>query len=42
MKTFEYSPLDKELKAQTDIARKQHQGLHKALVSNKDKKLWII
>ena len=27
MKTFEYSPLGKELKAQTDITKKQHQKL---------------
>ena len=26
IKRFEYSPLDKELKAQTDIAKKQYQG----------------
>ena len=28
MKRFEYSPLGKELKAQTDIAKKQYQKLH--------------
>ena len=38
MKTFEYSPLGKELKAQTDIAKKQCQGLDKAFISNKDNK----
>ena len=27
MKVFEYSPLDKELKAQTDISKKQYQKL---------------
>ena len=27
MKRFEYSPSDKELKAQTDIAKKQYQKL---------------
>ena len=27
MKRFEYSPLGKELKAQTDIAKKQYQKL---------------
>ena len=27
MKIFEYSPLDKELKAQTDIAKRQYQKL---------------
>ena len=27
IKRFEYSPLDKELKAQTDIAKKQYQKL---------------
>ena len=29
LKRFEYSILDKELKAQTDIAKKQYQGLNK-------------
>ena len=29
MKRFEYSPLGKELKAQTDIVKKQYQGLNK-------------
>ena len=38
MKWFEYSPLGKELKAQTDIAKKQHQGLDKVFISNKDDK----
>ena len=27
MKTFEYSPLDKEFKTQTDIAKKQYKKL---------------
>ena len=36
MKRFEYSLLDKELKAQTDIAQRQFQGLDKAFLSNKD------
>ena len=27
MEVFEYSPLDKELKAQTDISKKQYQKL---------------
>ena len=36
MKRFENSPLDKELKAQTDIAKKQYQRLNNAFVSNKD------
>ena len=30
--------LEKELKAQTDIAKKQYQGLDKSFVSNKDSK----
>ena len=34
LKRFEYSRLDKELKAQTDIAKKQYQGLDKAFISN--------
>ena len=38
MKTFEYSPLGKELKVQTDIAKEQYQGLDKAFISNKDNK----
>ena len=38
MKTFKYSPLGTELKAQTDIAKKQYQGLDKAFISNKDNK----
>ena len=38
MERFEYSPLGKELKAQTDIAKKQYQGLNKAFISNKDNK----
>ena len=38
MKTFEYSPLGKELKAQIDIAKKQYQGFDKAFISNKDNK----
>ena len=29
MKWFEYFPLEKELKAQTDIVKKQYQGLDK-------------
>ena len=37
-KRFEYSPLGKELKAQTDIAKKQYHGLDKAYISNKDNK----
>ena len=39
MKRFEYSPLGKELKAQTDIAKKQYQGLDKAFISNKNIKI---
>ena len=45
MKRFEYSPLGKELKAQTDIAKKQYQGLDKAFISNKNIKIvneWLI
>ena len=38
MKTFGYSPLGKTLKAQTDIAKKQYQGLDKVFISNKDNK----
>ena len=37
-KRFEYSPLGKESKAQTDIAKKQYQGLDKAFISNKENK----
>ena len=33
-KRFEYSPLGKELKAQTDIAKKQYQGLNKFFKSD--------
>ena len=39
MKRFEYSPLGKELKAQTGIAKKQYQGLDKAFISNKNIKI---
>ena len=38
MKKYEYSPLGKKLKAQTDIAKKQYEGLDKAVISNKDNK----
>ena len=38
METFKYSHLGKELKAQTDIPKKQYQGLDKAFISNKDNK----
>ena len=37
-KRFECFPLNKELKAQTDIAKKQYQGLDKAFISNKNNK----
>ena len=37
-KGFEYSPLGSELKKQTDIAKKQYQGLDKIFSSNKDSK----
>ena len=35
IKRFEYSLLDKELKAQTDIAKKQYRGFKKIFISNK-------
>ena len=38
IKRFEYSPLDSELKKQTDIAKKQYQWLDKVFSSNKDNK----
>ena len=38
MKRFEYSPLGKELKARTDISKKQYQVLDKAFFSIKDNK----
>ena len=41
IKIFEYSPLGKELNAQTDLAEKKYQGLDKAFISNKDKSLII-
>ena len=37
-KGFEYSLLGSELKKQTDIAKKQYQGLDKIFSSNKDSK----
>ena len=37
-KGFEYSPLGSELTKQTDIAKKQYQGLDKIFSSNKDRK----
>ena len=36
MKRLEYMPLGKELKAQTDIEKKQYQGSNKAFICNKD------
>ena len=39
IKRFEYSSLGKELEAQTDIAKKQYQGLDNAFISNKDNKI---
>ena len=33
---FEYFPLAKEWRAQTDISKKKYQGLNKAFISNKD------
>ena len=35
---FEYLPFRKELKEQTNIAKKQYQGLDKAFTSNKNNK----
>ena len=35
LKKFEYSPLDKELKAQTSTAKKQYQILDEVFESNK-------
>ena len=35
MKRFEYSPLSKELKAQSDIAKKRYWGLNKFFKSDK-------
>ena len=37
IKGFEYSPLGKELKAQTDITKKQYQGLDKVYDFDKQK-----
>ena len=41
IKRFEYSVLGKELKAQTDIAKKQYQGLSKFFKSDEKEKLTI-
>ena len=38
MKRFDYSPLGKELKAQTDFAKKQYRGLIKFFRSNEKEK----
>ena len=38
---FGYLLLGKKLQAQTDIAKKQHQGLDKAFISQKNKKMWM-
>ena len=38
LKRFEYSPLGKELKAQTEITKKRNQRLDQAFISNKDNK----
>ena len=38
MKRYKYSALDKKLKAQTGIAKKQYQELDKAFISNLDNK----
>ena len=34
MKRFDYSPLGKELNAQTNIAKKQYQKMYKKIVKN--------
>ena len=34
IKRVDYSPLGKELMAQTDLAKKEYQGLDKAFISN--------
>ena len=39
MKRFDYSPLGKELRAQTSAAEKQFQKLYKVFESNKKKKI---
>ena len=39
LKRFEYSPLDKELKKQTNVAEKQYQKLDNAFESNKRKEV---
>ena len=36
MKRFEYFQLGNKLKAQTDISKKQYQGLDKVFIFNKD------
>ena len=38
MKRFEYLLLGKEIKAQTDIAKKKYQGLDKDFFSSKNNK----
>ena len=38
MTRFEYSSLGKELKVETNIAKKQYQGLGEAFITNKDNK----
>ena len=38
MKIFEHYLIDKELKAQTDIAKKQYQVLDKSFISKRDNK----
>ena len=41
MKRFEYFLSGKELKTQTDVAKKQYQGLNKAFISNKIIYMWM-
>ena len=41
MKRFEYFLSGKELKAQTDIEKKQYQGLNKAFISDKIIYMWM-
>ena len=41
MKRFEYLLSGKELKTQTDVAKKQYQGLNKAFISNKIIYMWM-
>ena len=38
LQEIEYSPLAKQLEAQTDIGKKQYKGLGKAFISNNNNK----